>query len=272
MTLPLISIVTPSFNQAEFLERTIESVLAQDYPNIEYIIIDGGSTDGSVDIIKRYEDKLAYWTSEKDLGQTDAVNKGFARASGEIIAWLNSDDTYLPGALSEAVEFLEAHLEFGMVYGIAYYIDRHDKILGRFPMGQISYKELRRGGNAIAQQAAFFRKKVWDMVEPLDPSFFYAMDWDLWVRIAGVTPIKFLPRPWANFRMHGDSKSMTEANRCWPEMVRVHFREGGSVFSIMYAKYILRRILEPVMPLRMKLRFLRFSLEERQRRNRSGVE
>jgi len=261
--LPLVSVITPSFNQAGYLERTIQSVLAQDYPCIEYIIVDGGSTDGSLEIIQRYEDRIASWSSAPDLGQTDAINKGFERAQGEILCWLNSDDTFRPGAIREAVSFLQAHPEYGMVYGIAYYIDEEDCILGRFPMGQISYAQLRRGGNAIAQQASFFRKRVWDMVGPLDPSFYYAMDWDLWVRIAAVTPIRFVPRPWANFRLHGGSKSITEANRCWPEMVRVHFREGGSRFSIIYAKYLLRRMVEPLMPLRMRLRFVAYALEQR---------
>jgi glycosyltransferase involved in cell wall biosynthesis len=260
---PLVTIVTPSYNQAEFLEETIRSVLEQDYPRIEYIVMDGGSTDGSLEILRRYEDRLSYWTSAPDLGQTDAINKGFALAKGEILAWLNSDDTYRPGAVSEAVDFLRSHPEVGMVYGVAYYVDAGGKILGRFPMGQISYRSLRRGANTIAQQAAFFRASVWRLVGPLDPSFYYAMDWDLWVRIAAVTPIVFHPRPWANFRLHGGSKSLTAASRCWPEMIRVHFRRGGSVFSVIYAKYLLRRLLEPIMPLRMRARFLQYRLETR---------
>ena len=111
----LVSIVTPSFNQARFLEATIQSVLSQDYPQIEYMIVDGGSSDGSVEIIRRYQDRLAWWVSEPDRGQTDAINKGFARARGGILAWINSDDTYQPGAVSEAVTFLETHPEVGMV-------------------------------------------------------------------------------------------------------------------------------------------------------------
>ncbi|HRY21099.1 MAG TPA: glycosyltransferase family 2 protein, partial [Flexilinea sp.] len=133
---PFVSIVTPSFNQAEFLERTIQSVLSQDYPNLEYIIIDGGSTDGSVEIIRKYENRLAYWVSEKDKGQTNAINKGFNRAKGEIFAWLNSDDIYEPGAIQAAVEALMSDPSLGFVYGDCNFIDSHDRIIGKFDVRQ----------------------------------------------------------------------------------------------------------------------------------------
>jgi glycosyltransferase involved in cell wall biosynthesis len=262
MTYPLVSIITPSYNQAQFLEATIRSVLEQDYPNVEYIIIDGGSTDGSIEIIKRYADRLTKWVSEPDTGQTDAINKGFGMATGEIMAWLNSDDTYRLGAIAEAVKFLLDNPEVGMVYGDAYYIDEADRILAHYPSGTTDHKGLRRGVNTIPQQTMFFRSRLWKMVGPLDPSFYYAMDYDLWVRISAVSPIAYHPRLWANFRLQGDSKSLTEAHRCWPEMMRVHFRDGGSVFSILFAKYILRRILEPVMPWRMRMRFWRYTREQ----------
>jgi glycosyltransferase involved in cell wall biosynthesis len=260
---PLVSIITPSFNQGLYLEETIKSVLNQDYPNLEYIIIDGGSTDGSLDIIKRYEDRIGYWESEPDLGQTDAINKGFAHAKGEILAWLNSDDTYRPGAIQEAVDYLVAHPEAGMVYGHAFYIDEEGKVVAQFPTAETDYYKLRRGNATIPQQAAFFRSTLWKMVGPLDPSFYYAMDYDLWTRISSVSPIDYYPRLWANFRLQNLSKSMQEAHRCWPEIIRIHFRDGGSVFSILYAKYLLRRILEPIMPLRMAFWKWKFTIRKK---------
>ena len=260
---PLVSIVTPSYNQAAYLEQTIASVLDQEYPRIEYIIVDGGSTDGSQNIIRRHAARLAHWVSESDLGQTDAINKGFALATGSIFAWLNSDDTYNPEAVSEAVAYLQNHPEVGMVYGNAYYIDEFGERIGRYPAKATDYAGLRRGVNTVCQQSMFLRAEMWQKVGPLDPTFYYAMDYDLWVRIARLAPIAFLDRYWSNFRLHGASKSMTAAARSWPEMMRVHFRDGGSVFSIMYAKYLLRRLLEPIMPWRMKLRLFRYGLEQK---------
>jgi glycosyltransferase involved in cell wall biosynthesis len=256
-SLPLVSIVTPSFNQAAYLETAMLSVFDQDYPRLEYIVIDGSSSDGSVEIIRRHADRLAYWTSTPDAGQTDAINKGFAQARGEILSWLNSDDLLRPDAVRQAVAFLEDHPEVGMVYGDAEYIDEAGAVVGRFPARQTSFRRLRRGYVHIPQQAAFFRARLWRMVGPLDPTFFFAMDYDLWVRIAEVTPIRHVPRRWAGFRIHSAGKTLAAGDRCWPEMLRVHLRDGGSRFSALYAKYLLRRALEPLMPLRLRLRIWR---------------
>ncbi len=184
---PLVSIVTPSFNQGKFLEATILSVLEQDYPNIQYFIMDGGSSDESVAVIRKYERKLAGWVSEKDKGQTDAINKGFARSTGDILAWLNSDDTYQPGAIREAVEILKSQPGVGLVYGDANFINETGKVIGRFPAAQTGLKKLRRGYVHIPQQASFWRADLWKKVGPLDPSFYFAMDYDLWVRLARLT-------------------------------------------------------------------------------------
>lgn len=250
MTLPLVSIITPSFNQAKFLEQTIQSVLNQDYPHIEYIIIDGGSADGSVDIIKKYEDKIRYWVSEQDAGQTEAINKGFAKATGEILAWINSDDSYNPNAISEAVKFLVENPQVGMVYADCNFIDENENVIGKFNAKQTNYQMLRRGSAHIPQQTMFFRKQFWSA---LDTTFYFAMDYDLWTRIAKQTEIKYLQgNVWANFRIHTSSKTNVNDMRGWDEMLRVHYRDGGSVFSVIVAKYYLRKVIGPLWKWRIK--------------------
>ena len=253
-TSPLVSIVTPSFNQVRYLEATIQSVISQSYARLEYIIVDGGSTDGSVDIIKKYEGKLAWWVSEKDQGQTDAINKGFSRAKGEILAWINSDDTYEPGAISSAVNFLLAHPEVGLVYGEANYINVDGSTIGRFPAAQTDLVRLRRGYVHIPQQTAFFRAGLWRAVGPLDPSFYFAMDYDLWVRLALRSQVKYIPQTWANFRLHTSGKTISADDRCWPEMLRVHYRDGGRFLSVIVAKYYIRKLVAPLWNLRLRRR------------------
>ena len=254
---PLVSIITPSYNQARYLEKTIQSVLSQDYANIEYIIVDGGSTDGSREIIERYASRLARWVSEPDRGQTDAINKGFARAQGEILAWLNSDDTYLPHAITEAAAFLVAHPQAGMVYGDANLVDESGEVIGRFPARQTDYRRLMRGYVHIPQQASFFRADLWRKVGPLDPSFFFAMDYDLWVRLARRSSLVYHPRLWANFRLHKAGKSVAADDRCWPEMLRVFRREGGSPLSWMVFKAKIRPLIYAWLPLRLRLKLRR---------------
>lgn len=244
--LPLVSIITPSFNQSPFIAATIDSVLGQDYPNIEYIVVDGGSTDGSAEIIASYADKLAWWISEKDKGQTDAINKGFARANGQIFAWLNSDDTYEPGAISAAVEFLMQNPDIGLVYGDCNFIDEKGHKFGKFNAAQTDFEKLQRGYVHIPQQSSFWRAKLWKKVAPLDDSFFFAMDYDLWTRLARISELRYLPgQNWANFRLHSDAKSIAADDRCWPEMMRVHYRDGGSFFSTINAKYLIRKVVAP---------------------------
>jgi glycosyltransferase involved in cell wall biosynthesis len=249
---PLVSIVTPSFNQARYLEETIRSVLAQDYPSIEYWVIDGGSSDGSREVIERYASRLAGWVSEEDGGQTDAINKGFARARGKYLAWLNSDDIYHPWAVTEAVAYLEAHPSVGLVYGDAHLIDETGRVTGKFAARQTDLARLRRGYVHIPQQSAFFRADLWHKVGPLDPSFYFAMDYDLWVRLAGQAEVRYLPHVWASFRLHGAAKTLTADERCWPEMLRVHYRDGGSRSAPIVFLYHLRRLLSPLITWRRR--------------------
>jgi len=250
--LPLVSIITPTFNQARYIEATIQSVLLQDYPHIEYMIVDGGSQDGTVDVIKKYERRsgvtppIAWWVSEKDKGQTDAINKGFAHANGEILAWLNSDDTYEPGAISAAVKYLQEHPEVGMVYGDCNFINEDGHVIGKFGSAQTDQRLLRQGYVHIPQQTVFFRADLWKRVSPLDHSFYFAMDYDLWTRLAARTQLKYVPQTWANFRLHTTGKTIVADDRCWPEMVRVHYRDGGSFFSVIVAKYYIRTLIAPL--------------------------
>jgi glycosyltransferase involved in cell wall biosynthesis len=251
--LPTVSIITPSFNQARFLEQTIHSVLAQEYPNIEYIIVDGDSTDGSVEIIQKYADQLAWWISEKDRGHADALNKGFSHAGGEILAWLNSDDTYYPAAVSEAVAYLQTHPEVGMVYGNADLTDEEGCVIGRFAARQTDYRRLLRGSVHIPQATTFFRADLWRQVGPLDLSLFFAFDYNFWVQLAKISRLQYLPRLWATFRLHSQGKSVRFDDRCYPDMLKVYQRERGHRLSWLWFRAKARRMFYAWLPLRLRL-------------------
>ena len=211
-SLPRVSIVTPSFNQAAFLEETIRSVLSQDYPNLEYIIIDGGSTDGSVEIIEKYADRLAYWVSEKDAGQADGINKGLVRATGEVVAWLNSDDVYQPGAILAAVEALQENPDCGLVFGDVLSVDANDQPLNLTLYDDLGLDDL-LSFEIIGQPAVFMRRSVLDKTGLLDTRFHYLLDHQLWIRMANLAGMNYIREQWAAARYHEAAKNVAQAER-----------------------------------------------------------
>lgn len=224
---PLVSIITPSYNQAKFIRYTIESVLAQNYPRLEYIIIDGGSTDGTIDILKEYGDRIK-WISEPDKGQTDAINKGFRLASGDIIAWLNSDDTYEPEAVQTAAEYFLQHPEVALVYGQGNIIDETGEIVSNFPFSQeFNLWKLVNALDYILQPTTFFTKRAIMEIGYLDVGLCYCMDWDLWIKIANNYPVGFIRKTLANSREYGDTKTSTGGWRRIKEIYRVMISNGS---------------------------------------------
>ena len=218
--MPRISVITPSYNQAEFLEKTILSVLHQDILDLEYIIVDGGSTDGSIEIIQKYADQLAWWISEPDDGQADAINKGFQRATGEIVAWINSDDLYAPGAITQAAAVLSNNPDLGMVYGNALSFDQ-----AGFPLNDLTYADWGLEGllafKVICQPAVFMRHAVLEAAGYLDTSYHYLLDHHLWIRMARIANIRHIPKVWAFARHHAEAKNVAQASGFGREAYRI---------------------------------------------------
>ena len=217
---PLISIITPSFNQADYLEMSILSVLEQDYPNIEYLIVDGNSTDGSQKIIKKYENQLAWWISERDMGQADAFNKGLQHAHGKYIGWLNSDDLYLSGAISEAVELFEADPALSFVFGDVQSINETGEITNIMKYNDWDLVNLMQF-KIIGQPAVFMRKDLLDAVGGLDISYHFLLDHHLWLRLAAKAPIKYSGKLWASARFHATAKNVSQAAEFGKEAYRL---------------------------------------------------
>jgi glycosyltransferase involved in cell wall biosynthesis len=216
----LVSVITPSFNQARYLEETIRSVLDQDYPRLEYFVVDGASSDGSVEIIRRYADRLSWWVSEKDSGQAEAINKGFARATGEIIAWLNSDDTYQPGAISAAVKAFVANPEAVLVYGNMLAVDEHSKTTNLLRYKQLNLEDL-LCFQIIGQPAVFFRREALEKAGNLDPTYHCMLDHHLWLRIALHGKLLYVDQTWAAARYHSEAKNIARSIEFAREAFRV---------------------------------------------------
>ncbi|MBI5849146.1 MAG: glycosyltransferase [Nitrospirae bacterium] len=205
---PIVTIVTPSFNTVQYLERTIQSVLEQDYPHIEYIVMDAGSTDGTLDVIRKYENRIAQWVSEPDRGQSHAINKGWACGHGSILAWLNADDRYAsPTTVREAVEYLQAHPEVMMVHGQAKLEDTSGNLIGVKGVAFNMLSMLCSSSSGIIQPSVFVRRAALDKVGNVDEDLHYKMDGDLWLRIALHFPVGFVPHVWARIIVHPTMKS-----------------------------------------------------------------
>jgi len=217
---PLVSIVTPSFNQAEYLEQTIRSVLDQNYPAIEYFIVDGGSTDGSVDIIRKYESQITWWVSEPDKGQAEAINKGLSRANGEVVAWLNSDDLYMPGSITEAVNSLQVNPQAAMVYGDAMNIDIQGNVIKKLIFPDWGLDDL-MAFRIICQPAVFMRRSILDQVGFLDPTYHYMLDTHLWIRMARMGTVVHVPKIFAGARFHPTAKNVAHAPGFGRETLRL---------------------------------------------------
>ena len=238
--IPSFSIITPSYNQGHFIFATIQSVLDQDYPALEYRIVDGGSRDQTIEILSKFGQKL-HWVSEPDLGQADAINKGFRQSGGDVLGWLNADDLYCDGALSLVAREFEADPHLMMVYGDAYHIDAEGKFLDKYHNSDFRVEALALGC-FICQPACLFRRELFETVGGLDTHLQYALDLDLWIRF-GIAQksnpswkFMYLPRVLAYSRMHRQNKTLCrreESLREIASVVRKHF--GIVPFNWVYA-------------------------------------
>jgi glycosyltransferase involved in cell wall biosynthesis len=224
---PMVSIVTPSYNQGPFLEQTIRSVLLQGYPNLEYIVVDGGSIDESVAILRKYDSWLTYWVSERDQGQSDAINKGFARASGEILGWLNSDDLYEPNALGLISAYFNNTPECELLYGNGWYIDEKGHKKAPCYWVKPFNRRLLLTFNFILQPAAFWRRSLWERAGILDISQHWAMDWDWFLRGTAYTVPHYLPKDLALWRIRSGMKTVYGGWRRRIEIANISRRYGG---------------------------------------------
>jgi glycosyltransferase involved in cell wall biosynthesis len=229
---PLVSVVTPTYNQVAFLGDTIESVLGQDYPHIEFRVLDDGSTDATPSVLAEYTGRLL-WESHANRGQTATINKGWQQATGDILTWLNSDDTFLPGAVGWAVRYLEEHPDVDIVFGDTLFTDADGTpIEPSRPVGPFDYERFVVDCfNPVAQPSAFLRRRVVENTGPLDPSYYYFMDWDYWLRAGIHHRIVHEPVLLSTYRLHAESKTVAHARRSAPELERMyrHYFARGDV-------------------------------------------
>ena len=236
--LPLVSVVTPSLNQGAFIEEAIRSVLQQDYPSIEHIVVDGGSTDGTLDVLRRYSH--VRWISERDDGQAEALNKGFAMARGDVFGWLNSDDLYLPGAIGAAIGVLR-ETGCGLVHGGWRQIDEHGSLLRDVEAVPFDLRRQLNYANLVAQPGALFTRQAFEAVGGVDVSYRYAMDYELFLRIGARFEVRHVDRLLGAYRYHPRSKTVAEAEGFVDETLRAARTHGARLRSRMVIDFYLPR-------------------------------
>jgi glycosyltransferase involved in cell wall biosynthesis len=236
--LPLVSIVTPSLNQGRYIEQAVASVREQDYPRIEHVVVDGGSTDETLDVLRRQPGLR--WVSEPDDGQADAINKGFRLTQGEILAWLNADDYFLPGAVAVAVAALR---ESGadVVHGSWRQVAEDGTTIRDVPAVPFDYGRQLERANRVAQPGTFFTRAAFEAVGGVDPSYRYAMDYELWLKLGKRFEVRHVDRVLAAYRYHPTSKTVAESAGFLDETVRASRRHGGRRLSPIYVDWYLPR-------------------------------
>lgn len=225
-----ISVITPSYNQGRFLERTIKSVLSQDYDQCEFIIMDGGSTDNSLDVITKYSKSIDHYESRPDGGQTHAVNKGINRSTGEIIGWLNSDDVYYPGTLSAVADIFQKYPEVNVIYGQADHIDENDGFIEEYKTEPWDYEKL-KNICFICQPAVFFRKAVTNEYGMLDESLDFCMDYEYWLRLGQYERFHFFQQKLAGSRLYASNKTLGSSLKVHAEIVGMFKTKFGKAPS-----------------------------------------
>jgi glycosyltransferase involved in cell wall biosynthesis len=233
---PTISVIIPSFNQGEYIEETLVSVIGQCYPNLEIIVIDGGSTDNTVAVLEKYADHIDYWHSKPDQGQADAINQGMRLSSGDILCWLNSDDMYLPGTLIDVGRrFRNLTQEYHLLYGGSLHISQTDKHLSGYAQAMGAFDPIRLTYcDFIAQPSTFWTRKLWEAAAELNSKYHYVLDWEWFIRASRLTNFEYVPKLYSLYRFHSSHKSSTGGFQRCQEIIEVVKKYAPQYWQRLY--------------------------------------